>query len=86
MVCTMTNVSQNLSASMVDDYLRRSKERALEYVLKGELIQAVASIGSDLNKHEETRIDPTISYIGIMTATMGDVAGVRRFIDGFRYR
>jgi hypothetical protein len=42
------------------EHLEWCKKRALEYARAGELQNAVASMGSDLNKHPETR-----GHIGI---------------------
>ena len=61
------------------------KGRALEYVDNGDFNQAIASMGSDLNKHEETE-----GHIGIMlgmqlmmSGNLSTDAEVRKFINGF---
>lgn len=69
-----------------DEHLQWAKDRALAYVDKGELENALASIASDLNKHEETHnhaTDMLIALVGTSHAINGDVAGMRRFIEGF---
>jgi uncharacterized membrane-anchored protein len=68
-----------------EDHLAWCKKRALEYVDAGELVNAVTSMGSDLNKHPETSMDnPFLLMAGALEAQKGDVHGVRRWIEGFR--
>jgi hypothetical protein len=69
-----------------DEHLAWCKQRALEYVDTGELENAVASMGSDLTKHEETQnpANDGLLMIGMMYAVDRDVAGVRRWVEGFR--
>jgi hypothetical protein len=65
------------------DHLAWCKQRAFEYVNEGDLGGAVASMMSDLGKHPETGVDPTLGMLGLMAATSGDASEVRRFIEGF---
>lgn len=61
------------------------KKRALEYVTAGDLKQAMASMGSDLNKHDETRNHEGMQ-LGMMLLTTGGLstpAEMGRFINGF---
>jgi hypothetical protein len=67
-----------------EEHLAWCKERALEYVDRGELRDAVASMGSDLSKHPETKQSSTLMLLGIHCVLNGDVAGTRRWIEGFR--
>jgi hypothetical protein len=64
--------------------LEQCKQRALEYLDRGDLVNAVASMGSDLNKVENAPNDSALMVVGMMTAARGDSAGVRRWIEGFR--
>lgn len=41
-----------------EQHLDWCKKRALEYVDKGDLVNGVTSMISDMNKHDETRMDP----------------------------
>jgi hypothetical protein len=67
-----------------DEHLAWCKTRALEYLDRGELADAVASMGSDLSKHFETKhLDPLI-MVGMLAVIDHDEAGVRRWIEGFR--
>lgn len=59
------------------------KKRALEYLDKGDVANAVASMLSDLSKHPETTIPPELSMIGMLSVMSNDRDGARRFIVGF---
>lgn len=71
---------------MRDEHVAWAKQRALEYCDRGECANALASMGSDLNKHEETANHPAVE-IGAMMMVMGELSNsrdMRRFIEGFR--
>jgi len=64
------------------------KKRALEYVDARDLMQAVTSMLSDVQKHPETAFSETgvggfLALNGMMLARDKDVAGVRHWIEGF---
>jgi len=65
------------------EHLAWCKERALEYVDRGDLASAVASMASDLGKHSQVGARRELTMLGIMYAAEGDEAGVRRWINGF---
>lgn len=60
------------------------KGRALAY-LPADPKEAIASMLSDLNKHDETRgmLNGPLGMIGLMEAAHGTADSVRRFIEGF---
>lgn len=68
------------------EHLAWSKQRALEYVDRGELENAIASMGSDLKKHEAWRDSRSVSFM-VTEAIMFELArgpeAVRRWIEGF---
>lgn len=66
-------------------HLEWCKKRAHEYLAKGDVANAVASMMSDLEKHPETSVasSPTLNMLGIMTASKNDIHEARRYIDGF---
>ena len=67
------------------EHMRWCKQRALEYLNHGDLQSAVASMISDLGKHEETAgLNGELGLIGMMYVLQHDVDGVRRWIEGFR--
>lgn len=68
-----------------DVYLAQCKKRALEYLNRGDPINAIASMGSDLMKHPEFRgIADKLMPLGMLYAMNGDTEGARLFIVGFR--
>ncbi len=67
------------------EHLQWCKDRALEYLKVGDTQNALASMLSDLNKHDETR-----GHIGIELAAIEMLGGMlncptktERFINGF---
>ena len=67
-----------------EEHLDWCKGRALEYVKRGELQNAVASMLSDLTKHDETmQAGQMMRPIGLHEAVNGTPDSVRRFIEGF---
>jgi hypothetical protein len=71
-----------------EEHLQWCKDRAMAYVESGDLVQAVASMMSDLTKHPETNKSATgiLSNLGLLAATQaqnGDRHGVERYIKGF---
>jgi hypothetical protein len=67
------------------EHLEWCKRRALEYVDRGELTDAFASMASDLNKHPETEKHPGI-VVGmglLMTKQLDTEDKMRKFIEGF---
>lgn len=71
-----------------EEHLEWCKQRAREYLDRGELAEAVASMGSDMDKHPETRMAGdkmgTLIYVAMFRITEGDVQGVRDWVEGFR--
>jgi hypothetical protein len=70
-----------------EEHLRWCKDRALEYVNSGNIDDALASMLSDLGKHEETM--PSLKSLGPL-AIMLKIGGhlstrdeMRKFIEGF---
>jgi hypothetical protein len=71
-----------------EEHLEWCKQRAREYLDRGDLANAVASMGSDMDKHPETRMAGekmgTLIYVALLRITEGDVQGVRDWVEGFR--
>jgi len=68
-----------------NEYLEWAKKRALEYLDAGDLQNAVASMGSDLNQHEDFKgIVSNLFPLAVIYIADGDSEGVRRWIEGFR--
>lgn len=68
------------------EHLQWCKDRALEYLDRGDLQHAFASMVSGMSKHEETDIPilKALVPLGILYVTEGDTPGLRRWIEGFR--
>ena len=69
------------------EHLEWCKQRAREYLDRGDLANAVASMGSDLDKHPHTRGGPghtVLLNLAMLYIANHDVQGVRRWIEGFR--
>lgn len=67
------------------EHLEWCKKRALEYCDQGDIKNAFASMGSDLEKHDETRNHSGIN-LGILLMMSGQLSTVdkmRKFIEGF---
>ncbi len=63
------------------EHLQWCKDRALAY-LPDDPQQAFASMGSDLNKHEETRGHPGMK-LGMSLMMTDNLHDMRKFIEGF---
>ncbi|MCH7570482.1 MAG: hypothetical protein IH919_07945 [Deltaproteobacteria bacterium] len=67
-----------------EEHLEWCKECAREYLDQGDVVNAIASMLSDLSKHEETRaIGEKLGQLGMLYAMNRDHANARRFIEGF---
>jgi hypothetical protein len=67
------------------EHLDWCKKRALEYAEKGDIVQAITSMGSDLEKHPETK-GHRGTELGVMLLVAGSLSTVedaKRFINGF---
>lgn len=68
-----------------DQHLEFCKVRAREYLNDGDLMNAVTSMMSDLDKHPETKVNnATLLMLGVFAVNSGDPREVSRFIEGFR--
>ena len=67
-----------------DEHLAWCKQRAREYLDHGDIAGAVASMLSDMNKHEETQVHPMLQAYGLLVASRFDMIEAKMFIEGFR--
>jgi hypothetical protein len=67
------------------EHLARCKQRALEYVARGDYPGAVTSMLSDLGKHPETERSSTgiCAQIGMMELVRPTRDSITRYIEGF---
>lgn len=71
-----------------EEHMQWCKDRAMDYVKRGDLVNAVASMMSDLSKHDDTRssVNGVLGQLGLLAAQQaqsGDRAAVERYILGF---
>lgn len=64
------------------EHLAWCKERALEYADAGDKASCMASMASDLGKHDETRSSVEIVMVTAL-ATGDSPADLRRWVEGF---
>lgn len=67
-----------------DEYIAGCKKRALEYVDRGDLVSAGASMICDMNKREDCQVNPVLLQLGMCYIVDLDAAAMRRWIEGFR--
>jgi hypothetical protein len=67
------------------EHIRWCKERAREYLNAGDLQQAIASMMSDLGKHEDTAnlASLPLGLFELMKPGGPTVQGTRAYIEGF---
>lgn len=67
------------------EHLQWCKDRALAYVDDGDTQQAFASMGSDLDKHEDTANHPgmKIGMMMLLGGHLNSAEAMRKFIEGF---
>jgi hypothetical protein len=61
------------------------KQRALEYIDKGEISEGIASMMSDMGKHPETAA-PALNSLAVMMLATGQLDSIheaRKFINGY---
>jgi hypothetical protein len=75
--------STTLSTLTREQYVERSKERALALLSVGRIRKAVASMMADMRKHPDCGVPPEINAIGICAAAAGNAAMARAYIEGF---
>jgi Rps23 Pro-64 3,4-dihydroxylase Tpa1-like proline 4-hydroxylase len=67
-----------------DEHLAWAKQRALEYLDRGDVTNAIASMVSDVQKCDELKCHLTLMAVGMLTAMHNDSMAARRWIEGFR--
>ena len=66
-----------------EQYIERSKERALALLSVGRMREAVASMMIDMRKHPNCEVPHEIHAIGISAAVAGNAAVASAYIEGF---
>lgn len=66
------------------EHLDWCKKRALEYLDRGDVVNAVTSMMSDMQKHPETKFGSgVLNALGLRAAASYNVDTARRYIEGF---
>jgi hypothetical protein len=76
-------VSVALSTVTREQYVERSKERALALLNVGRIREAVASMMADMRKHPDCGVPHEVNAIGVCAAADGNAALARAYIEGF---
>ena len=76
-------MSLTLSTMTREQYIERSKERALTLLRVGRMHEAVASMMMDMRKHPNCGVPHEIHVIGICAAAASNAAEARAYIEGF---
>jgi Tfp pilus assembly protein PilF len=66
-----------------DEHLAWCRERALEYLNRGDYQNAVTSMLSDLAKHREWADSPVLSTMALLYMVSPTIDTARRIINGF---
>ena len=66
-----------------EQYIERSRERALALLRVGRIREAVASMMMDMRKRPDCQAPHVINSIGVMAVSAGDVGLARAYIDWF---
>ena len=67
-----------------DEHLVWAKKRAREYLDRGDIQNAITSMGSDLMKHDElSGISAMMMPVGMLYIIERDLDGAKRWIEGF---
>ena len=64
------------------EHVAWAKARALEYLERDEIRQAITSFVSDMNKHDECRMSAGWNTLCMMLMIQNDAEAVRQFIEG----
>ena len=67
-----------------DEHVAWCKQQAREYLRRGDLVNAVASMSSDMDKREDCKVNAYLILFAGIAASNGDYDGVERYIEGFR--
>ena len=69
-----------------EEHLAFCKRQALAYLDRGDIMNAITSMLSDLDKHEETALasENPLTMLGMLEIQKQDMTSARRFIEGFR--
>lgn len=65
------------------EHLEWCKQRAREYLARGDAQNAITSMASDLEKHSAWRGKPVVGMLMLAAAMDGSMTAARRYVEGF---
>ena len=65
-------------------YVERCKQRAFDYLDRGDLKNAVASFVSNMSARPDCELPDHLAALGVLLLTGNDVLGWRTLIEGIR--
>jgi hypothetical protein len=66
-----------------EEHVHWCKQRAIEYLNRGDVANAITSMLSDMRKHPETKMNSALEMFALGVAIRDDATDARRFIEGF---
>ena len=66
-----------------DEHVAWCKQRAREYLDRGDIKNAITSMLSDMGKREDTKVNHMLALLGMKVIVDHDPAEAKRFIEGF---
>ena len=67
-----------------DEYVERCKQRAFDYLDRGDLKDAVVSFVSNMNARPDCELPPYLATLGVLLLRGNDAPGLRMLIEGVR--
>ena len=67
-----------------DKYIARCKQRAFDYLDRGDLKNAVGSFVGDTNAPPDCKLPEHLAALGLLLMMANDASGWRTLIEGFR--
>ena len=67
-----------------DKYVERCKQRALDYLDRGDLRNAVDSFVSNMNARPDCELPQYLAALGVLLLMRNDALGWRTLIEGLR--
>ena len=78
-------MERSLSIEMTrDKYVERCKQRALDYLDRGDLKNSVASLIGNMNTRPDCELPRYLATLGASLLTANDALGWRTLIEGLR--
>ena len=81
----MSKMDRSLTFDMPrEEYVERSKQRAFDYLDRGELRNAVASFVNNMNARPDCELPDHLAALGVLLLMRNDALGWKALIEEFR--